>query len=64
MFLESVAENGALLIRRTTASLRPLLIMHENKETAGITKNESDVTRNSFKCRAVHEPYIFSPEIG
>lgn len=50
MFLESVAENGEILIRRTTASPRPLLIMHENKETAGITKNESDVKRNGFKC--------------
>lgn len=50
MFLESVAENRALLIRRTTASPRPLLIMHENIETAGITKNESDVKRNGFKC--------------
>lgn len=60
MFLESAAENGALLIRRTTVSPRLLLTMHDNKETAGITKNESDVKRNTFKCRAVLELPTFS----
>ncbi len=46
--------------RRTTVSPQPLLIMHDKKETAGITKNESDVKRNTFKCRAVLQLPTFS----